>query len=67
MEITEDDTSESQLSFEYDGSGNAELYVNDEYEGFCEIWYDSEQGDREYIILNNTIIYLDIITEREDD
>jgi hypothetical protein len=71
MEITEDDTvdyiHEDQLSFAYDSSDYVELYVNDEYEGFCKIWHDSEQDDKEYIIINHTIMYLSRIREREDD
>jgi hypothetical protein len=31
--------------------------------GWFKVWYDSEMEDREYITLNNTIVYLDTIDE----
>lgn len=31
--------------------------------GWFKVWYDSEQEDREYITINNEILYLDTIDE----
>jgi hypothetical protein len=31
--------------------------------GWFKVWYDKEENDREYITLNNTILYLDTIDE----
>lgn len=31
--------------------------------GWFEVWYDAEMEDREYITLNDTIVYLDTLDE----
>jgi homoserine kinase len=31
--------------------------------GWFKVWYDSEMNDREYITINNEILYLDSIDE----
>lgn len=31
--------------------------------GWFKVWYDSEMDDREYITLNETIVYLDTLDE----
>lgn len=56
--------SETDLSYEPYIDGYVELYVDDFFEGVCQVWYDSEMDNREYIILNYTIIYLDVLTRR---
>lgn len=56
---------ENDLSYEPYTDGYVELYVGDFYEGVCQVWYDSEMDDREYIILNYTIIYLDTLQRRD--
>ena len=55
---------ENDLSYEPYVEGYVELYVDDFYEGVCRVWYDNEMDDREYIILNYTIIYLDTLRDR---
>jgi hypothetical protein len=31
--------------------------------GWFKVWYDAEMEDREYITLNDTIVYLDTLDE----
>ena len=68
--ITEDTSVEfkqySELSYR-NSRYNVELFVNDEIKGFCKVWKDSEEFGREYITLNNEIVYLDTLTERKCD
>lgn len=54
--------SEVELSYMPFIDGYIELYINGFYIGVCQIWYDSEMENREYIILNYSIIYLDILS-----
>jgi hypothetical protein len=42
------------------------LYNKNKLEGEVTVWQDADQDDREYIILNHTIVYLDTITKRRD-
>lgn len=61
-----DYSSDENLFFEHKGDvvclhddlkeGSSEL-------GWFKVWYDSEMDDREYITVNDTIIYLDSIDE----
>lgn len=55
---------QDELSYGPYIDGYVELYVNDFYEGVCQVWYDKEMGGREYIILNYTITYLDTLNNR---
>jgi hypothetical protein len=61
-------SNDEQLSYEQiiinDECDYVNLYVDDFYIGYCEIWLDSEMDFREYIILNYTIVYLDTIKMR---
>jgi len=57
---------ETNLFFEHKGDviclhddkkkGSSEL-------GWFKVWFDAEMKDREYIIINDTILYLDTIDE----
>lgn len=40
-----------------------DLKSGDSEVGLFKIWYDAEMEDREYIIINHTIVYLDTIDE----
>lgn len=39
------------------------LYINNQYEGDIEVWYDAEMDDRPYVCINYEIVYLDTIKE----
>lgn len=39
------------------------LYVNKDYEGDIEVWFDAEMEHRPYVIINYQVIYLDTIQE----
>ena len=52
---------ETELSYLDKGGLNIQLFNNGELLGKCKVWQDSEMDKREYIILNNCIIYLDTI------
>jgi hypothetical protein len=66
--ITEDTeitySNESELSYFDDGDVTVSVYVNREFVGDARIYKDAEMDGREYIILNNTIIYLDVIERK---
>jgi len=63
--ITEDTNvkfkSYDELSYEIQVDDNVILRVKDKPLGLVEVWFDSEQDDREYICINYEIIYLDDI------
>ena len=46
-----------------DGSPLISLYVNNQFEGFIELWCDAENDERDYICVNYEMIYLDTIKE----
>ena len=52
---------EKQLTFYDSNEKYVTLYVSEVLIGKCKVWLDAEMNDREYIALNNTIIYLDTI------
>lgn len=54
---------ESELSYLDDESEFIELYKDNDFVGYLEVWSDKENLDREYVIINNTIIYLDTIKQ----
>jgi hypothetical protein len=54
-------TNDEQLSYQLYEDDYIELYVDDFYIGVCEVWLDAEMNYRKYIILNYTILYLDVI------
>jgi hypothetical protein len=60
-----DFSSEENLFFEH--KGDVVCLYDDLSEpctlGWFQVWYDSEMEDREYITVNDTIIYLDSIDE----
>ena len=49
------------LSYYDSGTDNVDLYVKGDFIGEIKVWLDSEQDDREYIIINYEIIHLDTI------
>ena len=60
-----DFSSEENLFFEHKGDV---VCLHDDLSepselGWFQVWYDSEMEDREYITVNDTIIYLDSIDE----
>ena len=66
MKIITEDTpvdyvSTKQLTFYNNQEKYIKLYVSEVLVGKCKVWLDSQMNDREYITLNNTIIYLDTI------
>ena len=65
IEVTEyaEYSSEENLFFEHKGDV---IFLHDDINrglGWFKVWYDAEMNDREYITLNDTIIYLDSIDE----
>jgi hypothetical protein len=56
-------SSEENLFFEHRGDV---ICLHDDVLGelgWFKVWYDSEMEDREYITLNETIVYLDTLDE----
>ena len=56
-------SSEENLFFEHKGDV---VCLHDDVNGelgWFKVWYDSEMEDREYITLNDTIVYLDTLSE----
>lgn len=53
----------TELSYKDNGSVNITLSVSGKEVGKCKVWQDAEMNKREYIILNNEIVYLDTITK----
>lgn len=49
----------------YEHKGDVICLHDDEFGelGWFKVWYDSEMDDREYITLNETIVYLDTLDE----
>ena len=54
----------SQLSFEDLGEEYVQLFLDNESIGLVEVSTDVENQNREYIIVNHEIIYLDSIKSR---
>ena len=67
--LTEDNKvffdSYDQLSYTNKGP-LVELYVDGHYIGDMKVWGDSEMDGREYLTINDEIIYLDTITNNND-
>lgn len=57
-------TSETELSYIDNSKKDVILLINDKEVGKIEVWHDSDNDNREYIILENTIVYLDCITKK---
>jgi hypothetical protein len=56
-------SSEENLFFEHKGDV---VCLHDDVKGelgWFKVWYDSEMDEREYITLNDTIVYLDTLDE----
>lgn len=54
---------EASLFFEHKGD---KICLHDDVNGelgWFEVWYDSEMNDREYILINNSVYYLDTLAE----
>lgn len=54
----------SQLSFKDLGEDSIQLFLDNESVGMADVWTDVGNQNREYIIINNEIIYLDTIKHR---
>lgn len=54
-----------QLSYANKGD-LIELYIDSNYEGDVKVWKDFQINDRKYITINNEVIYLDTLTNKED-
>lgn len=44
-----------------------ELFVSDASIGIAEVWSDPAMNNREYMIINNEVVYLDTIKNRNDE
>ena len=56
-------SSEENLFYEHKGDV---ICLHDDVKGelgWFKVWYDSDMDDREYITLNETIVYLDTLDE----
>ena len=51
-----------QLSYE-DNGGMIGVFLDDKQVGLCEVYTDWENESREYIYINNEIIYLDTLKQ----
>ena len=68
MEIYSDDLElefkdYDQLSYYDSGSDYIDLYNKDEFVGYVMVYTDAENEKREYICINNEIIYLDTLEQ----
>ena len=50
-----------QLSYYDPKTVYIDLYCKNEFVGYLEVWMDRENEEREYVIINSEIIYLDTI------
>jgi len=58
--------SQSQLSY-LDGlqkNSHVEIYLDDQSKAILEVWTDRENENREYVLINHEMIYLDTIRKR---
>lgn len=46
-----------------DENSTVSVYVGGVYEDDTLIYWDTEEKEREYIVINNEVVYLDTITE----
>ena len=54
----------AQLSYLYFNSDTeCALYCDKQFIADCIVYFDSEQNDREFIDINNEVVYLDTIRE----
>ena len=54
----------TELSYKDTGKAHVKLYVSDKLLGQIEVWTDRGNKNREYILINYEMIYLDTITKR---
>jgi hypothetical protein len=53
-----------QLSYkDLNGKYYVELFLDNKSVGFIEVWTDVDNEEREYIIINYEMIYLDTLTD----
>ena len=57
----------SELSYYDTKQELIDLYKKDLLVGYVEVWTDRENSNREYIVINNEIVYLDTITELNNE
>lgn len=57
----------SELSYYDTKQELIDLYKGDLLVGYVEVWTDRENSNREYIVINNEIIYLDTITKLNNE
>ena len=52
-----------QLSYYDPKTAYIDLYCKNEFVGYLEVWTDRQNEQREYIIINSEIVYLDTIKQ----
>lgn len=57
----------SELSYYDTKQELIDLYKKDLLIGYVEVWTDRENSNREYIVINNEIVYLDTITKLNNE
>jgi len=57
----------SELSYYDTKQELIDLYKKDLLVGYVEVWTDRENSNREYIVINNEIVYLDTITKLNNE
>lgn len=57
----------SELSYYDTKQELIDLYKKDLLVGYVEVWTDKENSNREYIVINNEIVYLDTITKLNNE
>ena len=60
-ELLLDFTNYSQLSYSDFGDDYIHLLLDGKFVGYVEVWTDHDNYCREYIVINNEMIYLDNI------
>ncbi len=67
--ITEEDEivfcHENDLSYGDTGKKFVALYVLDDFVGNTKVYWDNDQEDREYIVINQAVHYLDVLKLRK--
>ncbi len=51
----------SQLSYKELGKRHIEFYLDNKIVGLVEVWTDRENENREYVLVNYEMVYLDTI------
>lgn len=60
-DFTIDNCVNSELTYYDSGSEYVDIYLSNNFIGYLLVWIDVDNENKEYIIINHEIIYLDTI------